>query len=143
MDAGVIVPHLAPNKVLRNIELGEIAYKWWGEKSGTRAVRNPSTMKQLVVDERSKAFSSFKDVLPGAILCRFVALLGSVDDQLEEVWVFRHPEHGIGQVSVAKTVAHETLLEDWWKLLHTRDRDFNTSYEKIIQNFIEYIYQMF
>ena len=26
--------------------------------------------------------------------------------------MFRHPEHGIGQVSVVKTVAHETLLED-------------------------------
>ena len=27
VDSGVIVPHLAPNKVLRNIALGEIAYK--------------------------------------------------------------------------------------------------------------------
>ena len=44
-----------------------------------------------------------------------------MDDQLEEVRVFRHPEHGIGQVSVAKTVTHETLLEDWWKLLHTKE----------------------
>ena len=63
MDAGVIVPHLLPQSSkceYRNIELGEIAYKWWGEKSGTRAVRNPSTIKQLVVDERSKAFSSIK-----------------------------------------------------------------------------------
>ena len=30
-------------------------------------------------------FNISKDVLPGAILCRFVALPGSVDDQLEEV----------------------------------------------------------
>ena len=90
-------------------------------------------MKQLVVCiVRLKGKVLSTDVLPGAILCRFVALPGSVDDELEEVRVFRHPEHGIGQVSVAKTVAHETLLEDWWKLLHTRDRDFNTSYEKII-----------
>ena len=56
--------------------------------------------------------------------------------------MFRHPEHGIGQVSVAKTVAHETLLEDWWKLLHTKEISIKTR-EKITQNFIKYIYQMF
>ena len=43
-------------------------------------------MKQLVVCiERLKGKGLSTDVLPGAILCRFVALLGSVDDQLEEV----------------------------------------------------------
>ena len=110
-----------------------MAYKRWCEKSRTSAVGNPSTIKQLVVDERFKKFSLIKDVLPGAILCRFVALPGSVDDQLEEVWVFRHPEHGVGQVSVAKTVAHKTLLEDWRKLLHTRDRDFNRSHKNSIK----------
>ena len=127
MDAGVIVPHLLPQNLkcqYRNIELEEnnLRTMMWKvlDQCGQESIYNEWTFLYALYALKVK-FNISKDVLPGAILCRFVALLGSVDDQVEEVWVFRHPEHGIGQVSVAKTVAHETLLEDWWKLLHTKE----------------------